>query len=152
MPDIRRILVPTDFSKCAAAAVDAAVGLARRYDAELFLMHVVPPAALYYVGSEFTDPVPWYDAAMRGARSGLDKEESRIVWPKVHTILRQGSVEDEILREADAVHADLIVIGTRGRSALAHALLGSVAERVIRISRLPVMTVRATENPAFAPR
>jgi nucleotide-binding universal stress UspA family protein len=143
MNDIRKILVPTDFSECAAAAADAAVDLARRGDAELVLLHVIPPAALYYTGPGFAEmPFDWRNAAESGAREGLANESRRLAWPKIHTVLREGIVHDVILEEARTRKVDLIVSGTHGRRGIAHALLGSVAERIVRLSPVPVLTVR----------
>jgi len=141
MITLERILVPTDFSECAERARSYACELARRFGAELHLLHVVPPVSLPgYVG-----PVP--DELLQpeeGARQELEKwndpafEHAKGVVRSVTT----GTPFVEIVRHARDQAVDLIVIGTHGRSGLTHMLLGSVTEKVVRKAPCPVLTVR----------
>lgn len=143
MLTIRKILVPTDFSPCAAAALDLAAEFAQRFDAEILLVHVVPVLAPY-LPAPLPAPLPaeWIESTRKLAQAELSKERKRVDRVQVATELRDGPVVDSVLDAAAASGADLIVIGTHGRRGLSHVLLGSVAERVVRQSPIPVLTVR----------
>jgi nucleotide-binding universal stress UspA family protein len=147
----RRILVPVDFSECARASLDVAVDLARRFDAEIEALHVwetptyVTPELMLWAPdtgkrslAEFARTQAGH--AMQQLLASVEKSGAR-----VHGRVDTGAISDVIL--AAAADADLVVIGTHGRTGIAHALLGSVAERVVRRSPCPVLTVRA---PAVA--
>jgi nucleotide-binding universal stress UspA family protein len=142
---IQNILVPTDFSECAEAALTYASELARRFDAHLKLLHVVAMPILYPTGSEFAiAPMLVVTAsAETRARMNLDELAQRLSLPagrvSVQTLV--GMPVNEILEAVQKDHIDLIVMGTHGRGAIDHLLLGSVAERVVRKSPVPVMTV-----------
>ena len=142
-PLFRRILCPTDFSPCSQHALQRATELARATGSKLMLLHVLPVV---------TFPLP-HLAAMTGlaelqmqlraqSEQNLQKLRAGIAGIEVTTEVREGSAHAEILAAAAATNADLIVIGTEGHTGLAHALLGSTAERVVRLSKCPVMTVR----------
>lgn len=140
----RRILVPTDFSVSAARALDLAVELAKALGAEVVLLHAVAlpshyaPYALVPVGME------WIQAAREEGSARLAQECGRVVGVPITSELREGRPDESILAVADRSF-DMIVMGTHGRVGLKHMLLGSVAERVVRHSPIPVLTVRATE-------
>jgi nucleotide-binding universal stress UspA family protein len=131
---IKRILVPTDFSSGSLDALDYAEELARVLDATLLLLHVerVPVA-----GSKAGE------RAHAAAAEHLGKvvEELAHHGLRVEMRLREGAPDEEIADVAASEHVDLIVMGTRGRTGVAHALLGSIAERVVRTSPCPVLTV-----------
>ncbi|HEY3666828.1 MAG TPA: universal stress protein [Polyangiaceae bacterium] len=140
----RHILVATDFSDSAERAVEVAIEMARKFDAELTVVHVwdVPPTgygALYLPGDLATPLHKAAAAALAKAGGTVCK-----VLPRAQTSLRQGLDRQEILAGAEQAHADLIVVGTHGRRGLSRALLGSVAERVVRLSPVPVLTIHAT--------
>jgi nucleotide-binding universal stress UspA family protein len=134
------IAVPTDFSDASRPAVAEAVALARRWGAELSLLHVIEPVAHIYgwagelAGSEiyFVEPEE-IEPEWKAFVAELDLEGVR--WEKRTT---KGDVVAAIAKST----ADLIVMGTHGRSALPHALLGSVAEGVVRNADACVLTVR----------
>jgi nucleotide-binding universal stress UspA family protein len=142
---ITRILVPTDFSADADAAFKYALGLARKFDAPVHLLHVVEdPLAAGVWSSEV------YTAEIAGLQLNLvrDAEERlRRSVPvdagTVSTEVRTGHAAKQILEAARATKADLVVMGTRGRTGVAHVIMGSVAERVVRLAPCPVLTLRA---------
>ncbi|MEX2535013.1 MAG: universal stress protein [Trueperaceae bacterium] len=128
-----RILLPTDFS----ASADAAIGLAREHfpQADRCLLHVLDPQR---IATSITSSV-----SAREDREALEREllarlESQ-AWPGEECTIEVGTAADTILACAQAWEADLIVMGTHGRTGLAHFLNGSVAERVVRHARRPVL-------------
>ena len=137
----RHILVPTDFSEPSALALEYAHTLARRFGATLAVVHVVQQP--FPVGSEFDPP----DVA--AYRTRLIEEAKRELVRAVATVsdvdvvaeVLVGATARTIVEAAAQHQADLIVMGTRGRGALATRLMGSVAERVVRSADCPVMTV-----------
>jgi nucleotide-binding universal stress UspA family protein len=144
MNPIRKILVPTDFSEASDAALDAAAYLAETFDAELVVMHAYePPTALYSTPAYVPPPPEMYEwlkkAAEGGVAAAVAKVKERV--PRTTGIVRAGTPWREIDDAAKTTGADLLVIGTRGRTGLAHALLGSVAEKVVRSAPIPVLTV-----------
>jgi universal stress protein A len=143
MTPIRKILVPTDFSACAAVAVDHAVELAKRLEAEVRLLHVLPIVPFHVPGADMIQfPAEWVEDSRNAALAALSKEARRIAGIGVTTEVREGTLHEGILAAAAESKADMIVIGTHGRTGLSHALIGSVAERVVRASPVPVLTVR----------
>jgi nucleotide-binding universal stress UspA family protein len=149
---IRTILHPTDYSALARHAYDVAYSLARDYGARLVVVdvveetHVVEPVTVVELPSP-CPPLIFGDDSSRGYHEAR-KERLRELHPpysevRVETHLREGTPTDEILRLADEIDCDLIVIGTHGRTGLERVLMGSVAEAVMRRSRCPVLTVRS---------
>jgi universal stress protein A len=148
-PNIRKILVPTDFSLRSDAALDCGVALATVLKAAVHLVHVVEEP---FAGGEWEmyvrDAQEIRDQLDADARTRLTAVAGRLD-PRsvpVSTQIRHGSAFDGIIYEARAIGADLIVMGTHGRSGLSHLMLGSVAERVIRGAHCPVLTVRMPER------
>jgi universal stress protein A len=144
MRDYRLILCPVDFSKPSERALEAALDLATRLNAAVRVMHVyqLPATALPDVA---TDGLSDLEAVMESRlQDKLDAFVKRIAKPgvEVSMTLCEGVPYVEIVRGAKAAKADLIVIGTHGRTGLAHMMLGSVTERVVRTSEVPVLTVR----------
>lgn len=138
----RRILVATDFSECSRHAVEVACDLAQALHAELRIVHVWQLTPLIVVGLEYsaTDVV---NAVETTSRNMLDAEVARVreKVPSATGHLRAGMTADEILAEATEARCDFIVTGTHGRTGIGRALVGSVAEAVVRSSTIPVMTV-----------
>jgi nucleotide-binding universal stress UspA family protein len=138
------IVAPVDFSPAGRPAIDQAVDLARQWGARLILIHAIEPAAeVYGWGAELAggevyllDPEA-LDPEWKALLETLDLANVR--WEQQ---TRRGYAVQALCEVADAEHADLIVIGTHGRSALPHALLGSVAEGVSRAASCNVLTVR----------
>jgi universal stress protein A len=132
---VARILVATDFSLCSLTALEYAEELARRFGADLLLLHV---EEVGLGGVEMTAAT--HAAAERGLARAVGRlREDRL---EARGLLRAGAPADEILKAADAERASLIVLGTHGRKGVAHMLLGSVAEHVVRGAPCPVLTVR----------
>jgi nucleotide-binding universal stress UspA family protein len=153
---LKRILAPTDFSANSRIAVDYACALAAQNDSELHLLHVLQdimvlappdPTGVYGLPANYEDRIR---AAAEAALTALPDQ----IWPGRHRVvraLRQGSAFAEIVRYARENEIDLIVIGTHGRTGLAHVLLGSVAEKVVRKADCPVLTVRTTNHTFVMP-
>jgi len=143
--EFRHLLVPVDFGEHSRRALDAAIELARRFGAELTLVHIYEFPAYVYGGMTYatTDLFAPIEAA---ARDQLDQtlQEVRAMVPGAKAVLRRAPVAQGILAVIDEVHPDLVVMGTHGRTGMSHALLGSVAEKIVRLSPAPVLTMRAT--------
>ena len=150
MIDLHRILVPTDFSKHSQNALTYAVAFAEKFGAELYLLHIVQDLALFIpdavtVSPPVSPPVGQLTAAVRGALDRLVQEKG-LQRDNVHAEVRDGTPFYEIVQFAREKEIDLIVMGTHGRSGLAHVLMGSVAEKVVRKAPCPVLTVRHPEH------
>ena len=148
-----RILFPTDFSPHAAAAWPYAVSLARRRGAALHVLHVVTPP-VFGAGPEAAMVAgPMIDDVLAEAHGVLDAlaETARALAVEVRTHTRVGDAASEITACATAEGIDQIVMATTGRTGVAHALMGSVAERVVRHAACPVLTVRHDPKVAPAP-
>lgn len=155
MITLNRILVATDFSDPSAAAVEYAKALAARFGSSVHLLHVLEDLAAHAWTTEV------YVAALPGVHEEMEhqaRERLETVFTpeerdqyKVHTDLRTGSPFVEIVRYARDEQIDLIVMGTHGRGPIAHMLLGSVAERVVRKAPCPVLTVRQAQHQFVHP-
>ncbi len=145
---VTRILLPTDFSPGAAPALRWAAALSRAFSAELILLHVLDMsiAALAGLPSQIA-AMPAVNDLLERVRAETSEEMSQLTarFPRAQTIIREGSPRPVILQVASEVGADLIVMGTHGRTGLAHVFFGSVTEHVVRHSRIPVLTVRQVE-------
>jgi len=142
---IRRILFPTDFSDPSKEAGKYAMALAEKFNAELHLLHVVSRVMPYAdASSTWVMPADETQEQLEVAeecliKSTIDPDWSAKHWVVYKTVL--GFAVDEILLYANNNDIDLIVCGTHGYSWLAHTLIGSVAEKLIRIANCPVLTV-----------
>ncbi|HVQ15625.1 MAG TPA: universal stress protein [Vicinamibacterales bacterium] len=143
-----RILVPTDFSAPSESALATAKDLAVRFGASLHLVHVLEdPYAVAAYSSEALGYLPpgikasWQQEAEKHLNALLTPAE-RAQFMATTTVLFSGSAAREIVDHARNNHIDLIVMGTHGRGGVAHLLLGSVTERVVRTATCPVLTVR----------
>ena len=150
-PDIRvtRILLPTDFSPGVEPAARWAAALSRAFGAELILLHVLDLSLAGLAGLPTqVAMMPAVDELIDRVRAETAEEMARLQarFPQARTMVREGSPRPMILHVAAEVKADLIVVGTHGRTGLAHVLFGSVAEHVVRHSRIPVLTVREAES------
>jgi nucleotide-binding universal stress UspA family protein len=157
MKPIHTILCPVDFSPGSSAAADYAVGLARALGARVHLLHVDPlpilavpdggiivtPEMLARMNEASTKAIEELAAQLGGAGGSSGEAGAGAPRPApIETFVCEGSPHVEILRRAEKIGADLIVMGTHGRSGFAHLLLGSVAEKVVRTAPIPVLTVR----------
>ena len=142
---IRRILFPTDFSEYADHAWSYALTFAREFGAEVHLLHVVaPPPRLAEAYSVNFDPEKMVKALTEEANASMDRMvEAAKSWGLVfRREVRVGVDFREIIDYVTKQDIDLIVMATHGRTGLAHALLGSVAEKVVRKSPCPVLTIK----------
>lgn len=144
MPKYRRIVCPTDFSPTAAAALGHAADLARTSGAELVLLHVLPTINYPLRGLGMAEAFPHLQAELhtRGKERLAETAKALGTGLAVRTELRDGEAYEQVLACAKEAGADLIVLGTHGHTGLKHALLGSTAERVVRLAECPVLTVR----------
>jgi nucleotide-binding universal stress UspA family protein/mono/diheme cytochrome c family protein len=143
-PDIKRILVPLDFSANSSRALDYAHGLALKFDAAIHLVHVceVPSmitASMDAYAIAYTD---WSQRLGEEAEAQLVRESARVKDCKVTTEVLFGNAARCIIDAANAEQADLVVMGTHGHGAVMHMVMGNVAERVVRGAPCPVLTVR----------
>jgi nucleotide-binding universal stress UspA family protein len=146
MSRIRRIMHPTDFSRASSAAYKRAVDMAKSNRAELLLVHVMTPA-VPLMGDGYVSPQVYEDmeaAARAYAQKHLNTLVSRAkqAGARVKGLLLEGVPHERIAQAARSKKADLVVIGTHGRTGFAKLFLGSVASRVLTIAPCPVLTVR----------
>jgi nucleotide-binding universal stress UspA family protein len=144
MAELRRILVPTDFTETSDHALDWALELAKRLGATVTVLHTyeIPivgfPDGAIIATPEIAGRIS--EASKAALEATMAKIQGRGV--PVDSVLREGVPWEEINAVADAMDADLVVIGTHGRRGLTRALLGSVAENVVRTAKHPVVTIR----------
>jgi len=135
---LRSILVPTDLSSLSRVAIEYAKEMAEERSARLHLLHVVQPPPY--------DPMIFPGVSVPTADTGNVVREAfeRFAedWPDAVLHQREGRPHEEILEMASEIPSQLIVMSTHGRTGLSHALIGSVAEKVIRRSECPVLVVR----------
>ena len=146
--DWKRICCPIDFSDTARAAMEVAAELARRLGAQLSLLHVYPiPGYTFPDGSVVASPKMLEELAEQAERHlGEWKREAEAMGCGGVTVAKSsGEAAAEIVAFAKEQGMDLLVMGTHGRTGFTHALLGSVAERVVRRAACPVLTVRLPE-------
>lgn len=138
---IRKILVPVDFSSYAQSTIDYAAMIAGNFDATLVLVHVID--SLPYSVTDTFNVIEHRESLETLARSAMRNLSEELQTRKlaVETRLVWGSASPEILAEARRQQADLIIMGTHGRSGLSHLVLGSVAEKTVRQSTVPVLIV-----------
>lgn len=140
---ITTILVPTDFSEYSRQALSYAEMVAKTFDAKIVLIHVIDTVSYMVAESvQWTKVYARLEATIQPMLDGLIREaEKRGVAAK--SKLTQGVPYDQIVKTAKNVNADLVVMATHGRTGMRHVLLGSVAERVVRLAPCPVLTVRS---------
>lgn len=144
----RTILFATDFSESSEHAFAYALSLARKFESRLAIIHVInEPVDLrgFYV------PHISFDRLEKEIEQGAWKMMEKFCriqaqdYPRVESYVVPGIPYDEIIKKAGEIGADLIVLGTHGRTGLDHVLFGSTAEKVVRKSATPVMTIRIKE-------
>lgn len=145
--ELRKILVPVDFSECTEKALQYALAFARQFGAELTLLHVMEPA--YVPASEMgilADAGSDEDAEgwLHSLRRRLDPEI------RCQTLLRKGGAQSEIIAVAKELGSDLIILSTHGRTGLERLLLGSTAEKIVRHAGCPLLVVRENEHEFVA--
>jgi nucleotide-binding universal stress UspA family protein len=143
MRTISRILVPTDFSPLAQPAFDQAADLARRYAASVVVLHVAQVPTLLTPGVLFREGLLTNQDAQIERQLADAREAMRLRGiGRITTKSMIGDPAAAILHEIDALGIDLVVMGSHGRTGWRHAIMGSIAERVVREARCPVLIVR----------
>jgi len=155
MLTLKTVLVPTDFSEASESALRYGKAMAEAFGASLHVVHVMEDLLAHAWAAEV------YVSSMPQLRDEIEKESrQRLVTLltdaeratlRAETALLAGNPFLEIIRYAKAHGVDLIVIGTHGRGPIAHMLLGSVAEKVVRKSPCPVLTVREAQHEFVMP-
>lgn len=147
-PRYKKVLFCTDFSENSDLAFDYAFGIAKRDDSILYVLHVIPsiPDQYYAELQTFVKKGNIYDVNKALEKECTKKYEKQYLSKvkdkeKVKFVIKPGREEDEILKFAAEEGVELIIIGTHGKTGLKHVLLGSVAEKVIRLSSLPVFVI-----------
>jgi nucleotide-binding universal stress UspA family protein len=148
MNEINSVLVATDFSESAQPAVDAAITIAKSFDAQLHVVHAFQTPVPIVSPYEVVVPDGFLEQA-RGAtaanlRAVVEKISSEGLDATSH--LTEVPAAPAIVRLADELDVDLIVLGTRGNTGLKHVLLGSVAERTIRLAPCSVLAVKPKDE------
>ena len=141
----RNILCATDFGPCSKGALDAALALAKADGGSVTLVHVFD--APVYPGPPFmplNDGGPEVERTARGELAAA-VADAKTKLESVRGVLRRGRAWEEVIAVAVDMRADLVVLGTHGRQGFPRAILGSVAERVVRLSPVPVLTVPSRE-------
>lgn len=154
MIPIKNILVPTDFSEPAEAALQYARTLAMEFSSRVHVLHIVPEPYAYPWGTELStfslanilsESETGARELLKAVAAGLDLPADRVV-----TDASVGPPVDQILDYIGEKGIDLVVMGTHGRGMVGHLLIGSVAERVVRRSPVPVLTVHSAPTEAAA--
>lgn len=148
MADIKRILVPTDFSPTADAALTYALDLAPKLGATVSLVHVFDDLSGIQSGEYVSMPSEMRGAILEDLRRRLADAAATRGHSELNPEVLIGPTARTIVDSAHDSRADLIVIGTHGRHGIPHLLLGSVAERVVRTATCPVLTVRPPQPPS----
>jgi nucleotide-binding universal stress UspA family protein len=149
MKVFRRILHATDFSQASRPALAKAIALARQNRAPLAIVHALPPPVIPVGGDFAYVPPKTYEALDQNARQHARRQLAALVTRarkagvRATALVLEGTPHEQIPRAVRRVRADLVVIGTHGRTGLSKVLLGSVAERVIRLVSCPVLTIRS---------
>ena len=143
---IKTVVFPTDFSNGARAAMDSALSLAKDYGAKLILLYVIQDinVAEWYIPSSIS-AMDLVDELQKSAAKEMGKwagEAAKAGVKDVEHLVVRGVPFVEIIRIAREKNADMIVIGTHGRTGIDHMLFGSTAEKVVRKAHCPVLTVR----------
>ena len=147
MAHYSRILHATDYSKASARALAEAVALAKQNKAELLVLHVIEPVAAYVTGEDIGGAELYMkleETTKRQAQTSMNKLVEQLKKSKVNvkSLLRRGIPHEQIVSAAQNRRANLIVIGTHGRTGLSKLFMGSVAGKVVSMAHCPVMTVR----------
>jgi universal stress protein A len=142
---IKKVLIPTDFSKLSAAAIEYAKIFAAKFEARVYLVHVVDMAPLIGPGggSSLTMSHEIEKDATKELKHFAAKHLGAL--KKLELIICEGDPRLEIVKLVEREKIDLIVMATHGRTGLAHVILGSVAERIVQNSPVPVVLVKPAQ-------
>lgn len=148
----KTILVPTDFGEASDCAVEYALELAKALGSEIVLLHAFEIPAVGFPDGALIATAEMTNRVLEGAQVGLDRQVAQYEGRGVamRSVIKQGDAWRSVVGTAEELGADLIVMGTHGRKGLPRALLGSVAEKVVRTAHCPVLTIHkgdVTEHP-----
>jgi nucleotide-binding universal stress UspA family protein len=148
MLQVQRILVPVDFTDTTEVVIEYAVGLAQRMGSSITILHAYQIPVYGFPDGAFITAAEVAAQLSTAAQAHLDALQERYNdrGPPVTTVLRDGVAWEEINAVAADLSADLIIIGTHGRRGLARALLGSVAENIIRTANIPVLVIHGPRD------
>ena len=149
---IELILVPTDFSDLSFEAFSWAALLAKEFEAEIVIVHVISAKAALDMTAQLGNP--WESVLEREDNAMIEIFQSCLQsnigqTVETQTLVEVGLAAEKIIEAAKERDADLIVMATHGRTGLSHALMGSVAEKVVRQAPCPVLTIRPKGEPYF---
>lgn len=149
MFNVKNILLPTDFSKLSLSAAQHAVDLAKQYGAKIHLMHVIektPPILTIHSLDLSEEKI--IKSIEDDARESLNSTAAKLRESRadIQTVLKKGLDYEEIVNYSQQNGIDVIVIATHGRTGILHTLIGSVAEKVIRYAKCPVLVITPTDN------
>lgn len=147
---IKRILIPTDFSETANLALEHAVNMARLLDSEITLLHVVSTFAfrVNLPEMEFDETQEAKLAGVIGSKLNKIAEEiSKKEGIKVSTLISSGRIREEVVRVAEEIYADIIILGTHGVSGLREFFMGSNAFRIVSDAACPVLCIQESGHP-----
>jgi nucleotide-binding universal stress UspA family protein len=148
MTPIKRILVPIDFSETSNRALDDAIDLARALGASVSVVHVYQVPAYAFLDATVVAPAELAaqlsDAAQKGLDAAVASRKERGV--ELRGILAEGIAWEEVNRLCKELPADLVVVGSHGRRGLPRALLGSVAEKIVRTCLAPVLVIHGPRS------
>jgi nucleotide-binding universal stress UspA family protein len=148
MLSIKQVLVPIDFTETSDKALDFGIELAQKFGASVTVMHAYEIPVIGFPDGALVATVDIatriQDAGQKGLAAAVAAREGRGV--KLTSVLRDGPAWEEIKAVAEELGVDIIVIGTHGRRGIARALLGSVAENVIRTVKIPVLTIHGPRD------
>ncbi len=150
MLPIKKIISPTDFSELSDVGLKAAIELAEHFSAELLVVYVVAP--LSAAATSAAPAAHYLPEVMESIRNNAETSLKEMMEKKVpdtlrsKSILLEGSPPDEIAEYAKEIEADLIVIATHGQSGWKRFMFGSVTEKVMRLSKSPVLIIGSPEN------
>ena len=148
MLPLKKLLCPTDFSEPAREALKVAVEFVLHFGAQLSLVNVVPMLPVLPRDPNYAFKVPQYEQMLNAdAEERLNELIKEVTTPitNIRTILGHGDAASEIIRIAEKENVDMIVIATHGMTGWRRAVFGSVAERVVRLAKCPVLTSRVSQ-------
>jgi nucleotide-binding universal stress UspA family protein len=149
MLPIKKVLAPTDFSDISVETIACASELTAHFGAEMIVAHVIPPIPTLPSDPHYNFEVPAYQDALReNAYRQLTDAINKQVGDQVKATpyVSYGDPAKEIVRISGDENVDLVVIATHGLTGWQHIVFGSVAERIVRTSKCPVITIRACKG------
>jgi nucleotide-binding universal stress UspA family protein len=144
----QKILCPIDFDENSSNALERAIEIARHFKAAIILVHAVPLVVQF---GEVPMPIDLYQDQQKAALARLNEVAGRKLSGVEHqTAVYTGDVAGSLLTAVDQFQPDLLIMATHGRTGLAHFVLGSVAEAVVRRASCPVLTIRGGKHQTHA--